>query len=80
VPTDLPQVTDKLYHITGMLYRVHLDIAGFELTTLVVTCIDCISSYKFNYHTINLMIHIIDFDSKLTIVLLLCYTMALHTI
>jgi hypothetical protein len=29
--TDMPQVTDKLYH---MLYRVHLARSGFNLTML----------------------------------------------
>jgi hypothetical protein len=48
--TDLPQVTDKLDQI--MLYRLHLDWVGFELTTLVVIGTDCIGSYKSNFHTI----------------------------
>jgi hypothetical protein len=36
-----------------MLYRIHPDWAGFELTTLVVIGTDCIGSYKSNYHTIT---------------------------
>jgi hypothetical protein len=50
--TDLSQVTDKLYH---KMYREHLACVGFELTTLVVMCTDCIGSCKFNYYTITAM-------------------------
>jgi hypothetical protein len=51
--TDLPQVTDKLDYI--ILYRIHLALVGFELTTLVVTSTVCIGSYKSNLHTITTM-------------------------
>jgi hypothetical protein len=36
-----------------MLYRVHLALAGFEITTLVVIGNACTGSYKSNYHTIT---------------------------
>jgi hypothetical protein len=50
--TDLLQVTNKLYDII-MLYRVHLPLIRFELTTLVVICTDCTDSCKSNYLTIK---------------------------
>ena len=35
-----------------MLNRTHLTCAGIEFTTLVVIDIDCMGSFKSNYHTI----------------------------
>ena len=48
---DLPDVTDKPYHI--MLYTVPW--SRFELTTSVVICTACIGSCKSYYHTITTM-------------------------
>ena len=53
--TALLQVIDHLDQI--MFYIVHLDWAGFELTTLVVINTDCIRSCKLNYHTITPAMH-----------------------
>ena len=50
--TNLPEVSDKLYHI--MLYRLRLTWVGFKLTTLVVISTNCIiGSCKSNYHMIT---------------------------
>ena len=49
--TDLPQVTDKLYHL--MLYSSSW--SRFKLITSVMIGTDCIGSCKSNYHTIVTM-------------------------
>ena len=51
--TDLPQVTDKLYHV--IFSPVRLAMNGVRTPTLVVIGTDCRGCCKFNYHTTKAM-------------------------
>jgi hypothetical protein len=46
--TDLSQVTDKIYHI--VLYRVHITMSEFKLTTIVVIDTDCVCICKIQFY------------------------------
>jgi hypothetical protein len=66
--TDLPQVTDELFHI--MLYSTPW--AGVEPTASVVICTDCIGSCNSNNHTITAMTAPVFSGVRVTQSLVLC--------
>jgi hypothetical protein len=50
--TDLPQVTDELYHL--MSHRVHLALIEIRTRNVIMVIgTDCICNCKSNYHTIT---------------------------
>jgi hypothetical protein len=72
---------------TKMLYRVHINWTGFELTTSVVIDTDCIGSCKSNFHAITSTTAPLRINDKMVMVIILwikvdyCLrlTMALYT-
>jgi hypothetical protein len=72
---------------TKMLYRVHINWTGFELTTSVVIDTDCIGSCKSNLHAITSTTAPLRINDKMVMVIILwikvdyCLrlTMALYT-
>ena len=55
-----------------MLYQVHLALAVFELTTLVVIGTDCIGSYQSNYHMITTTMAPMPFITNVSLTTFLC--------
>jgi hypothetical protein len=65
--TSSKYFVSELNKFAIMLFRVHLTLAGFKLTMLVVIGTDCIGSYKSNYHMITTMTSPILFLRKMSV-------------